>query len=395
MLCEQVLGKLHDFDTTGKTIEYVDIEWHEAFKKIHKKITDKGTEVGIRMDDSILARGLYQDDVIYADNEKLVVINTPPCEVIRVSLTPGHEKMSAKVCYEIGNRHAPLFWGENDTFITIYNEPMLVMLQKIHGVQAEKEVLKLDFDKRISASIHNHPNELLWRFFMSEKQFYLLQVNDALFPIGGYSHSQGLETYIQRGIVHDVDTAREYITHKIKWNLAYTELLAARLAYEAAEKKDLKELLYLEELLEASRIPMEQREAARKMGSRFAKTIEKLGLSISENGIFREYLDARKGKAVNHCCIYGVFCAEMQIPLEKALTHYLYAQTSAIVTNCVKTIPLSQTSGQQLLSGCYGEFDEILKDVMTRSEEDMCLSAPGFDIRGIQHEKLYSRLYMS
>ena len=88
---------------------------------------------------------------------------------------------------------------------------------------------------------------------MSEKQFYLLQVNDALFPIGGYSHSQGLETYIQRGIVHNVDTAREYITHKIKWNLAYTELLAARLAYEAAEKKDLQELLYLEELLEASR----------------------------------------------------------------------------------------------------------------------------------------------
>lgn len=206
---------------------------------------------------------------------------------------------------------------------------------------------------------------------MSEKQFYLLQVNDALFPIGGYSHSQGLETYIQRGIVHNVDTAREYITHKIKWNLAYTELL------------------------EASRIPMEQREAARKIGSRFAKTIEKLGLSISETGIFREYLDARKGKAVNHCCIYGVFCAEMQIPLEEALTHYLYAQTSAIVTNCVKTIPLSQTSGQQLLSGCYGEFDEILKDVMNRSEEDLCLSAPGFDIRGIQHEKLYSRLYMS
>ena len=32
MLCEQVLGKLHDFDTEGKTVEYVDIEWHEAFK---------------------------------------------------------------------------------------------------------------------------------------------------------------------------------------------------------------------------------------------------------------------------------------------------------------------------------------------------------------------------
>ena len=28
---------------------------------------------------------------------------------------------------------------------------------------------------------------------MSQKKFYLLQVNDALFPIGAYSHSQGLE----------------------------------------------------------------------------------------------------------------------------------------------------------------------------------------------------------
>lgn len=64
---------------------------------------------------------------------------------------------------------------------------------------------------------------------------------------------------------------------------------------------------------------MEQREAARKMGSRFAKTIEKLGLSISETGIFREYLDARKGKAVNHCCIYGVFCAQMEISIGEAL----------------------------------------------------------------------------
>ena len=50
MLCEQVLGKLHDFDITGKTIEYVDIEWHEAFKKIHMKSeTDTHRFSGERM----------------------------------------------------------------------------------------------------------------------------------------------------------------------------------------------------------------------------------------------------------------------------------------------------------------------------------------------------------
>ena len=37
MLCEQILGKLPDFDLSGKTVEYVDIEWHETFKKYIKR----------------------------------------------------------------------------------------------------------------------------------------------------------------------------------------------------------------------------------------------------------------------------------------------------------------------------------------------------------------------
>lgn len=156
MLCEQVLGKLEEMDVSGRRVEYVDIEWHEAFKKIHRKTTDQGTDVGIRMDDSVLTKGLFQGDVIFADEEVVVVVNTPPCEVIEISLTPGHEKYAAKVCYEIGNRHAPLFWGEDGKYITIFDEPMMAMLSKIHGVHAEKKMAKLDFDQRISAAIHNH-----------------------------------------------------------------------------------------------------------------------------------------------------------------------------------------------------------------------------------------------
>lgn len=230
---------------------------------------------------------------------------------------------------------------------------------------------------------------------MNEKQFYLLQINDALFPIGAYSHSQGLETYIQKGIVHDEVTAAEYIANKLRWNLAYTDLLAVRLAYAYAQAGDIDGLIHLEDLLAASRLPMEQREASRKMGNRFAKTIGKLQISETD-GIFSAYLAARGKNPVTHCCIYGVFCAALDISLEDALSHYLYAQTSAIVTNCVKTIPLSQSAGQQLLSRCYATlFEEILTAVTDWTEDDLCLSAPGFDIRGIQHEKLYSRLYMS
>lgn len=158
MLCEQIYGKLEEMDRAGRAVEYVDIEWHEAFKRIHRKTTDQGREIGIRMDDSVLSRGLLQDDVIYMDEELVIAVNTPPCEVIEISFTEGHKLMAAKVCYEVGNRHAPLFWGGTyDTFVVLYDEPMLLMLSKIHGVKTVKSVRKLDFSRRISQSApHSH-----------------------------------------------------------------------------------------------------------------------------------------------------------------------------------------------------------------------------------------------
>ena len=56
MLCENIWGNLKDIDTTGKKIDYVEFEWDEAFKRIHKKVSRAGKEVGIRLDDSVLTK---------------------------------------------------------------------------------------------------------------------------------------------------------------------------------------------------------------------------------------------------------------------------------------------------------------------------------------------------
>ncbi|MGN1318535.1 MAG: urease accessory protein UreE [Lachnospirales bacterium] len=163
MLCEKVLGNLKDDKFKNLSYDYVDIEWYEAFKKLHKKTTYSGEEIGIRLDNDILKTGLKQDDVLYADSQKVVVVNIPVCEVIVAEVEDY--SLIPKLCYEIGNRHATLFYGDNNLqFITPYNEPMLEMINKIHKhignncyrVNAVKKVMKLDFNKAISSSINNH-----------------------------------------------------------------------------------------------------------------------------------------------------------------------------------------------------------------------------------------------
>ena len=66
-----------------------------------------------------------------------------------------------------------------------------------------------------------------------------------------------------------------------------------------------------------------------------------------------------------------------------------------MVTNCVKSIPLSQSAGQEILASVCREFDEVLKLVVGYGPEMLGASAPGFDLRCMQHEHLYTRIYMS
>lgn len=157
MICKKILGNLKDGQYADCSVEYVDIEWHDAFHKIHKKVTKEGTEVGIHLDNDVLIHGLKEGDVLYADSCKVIAVHILPCEAIIAEVDSHHSQMIAKLCYEIGNRHATLFWGDNDhTFITPYTEPTLVMLKKLHGVTAHVETVSLDFSKAISSSINAH-----------------------------------------------------------------------------------------------------------------------------------------------------------------------------------------------------------------------------------------------
>lgn len=227
-----------------------------------------------------------------------------------------------------------------------------------------------------------------------QKKFWLLQVNDSLFPIGGYSHSYGLETYIQKGLADGGESAAGYIKNRIKYSLKYTELLAVRLAWERARAQDMEGLVKLETELEAARVPLEVREADRKLGNRFVKTVIQMPV-VYENEGFQEFVYLRRGESISHFTAYGVFCHSIGIDIRETLLAYLYGQVSAMVTNCVKSIPLPQSEGQQILASMGGLMERTLEEVLVCDENMLCASAPGFDIRCIQHESLYSRIYMS
>ena len=147
---------------------------------------------------------------------------------------------------------------------------------------------------------------------MNENQlFILLQVNDALFPIGGYSHSYGLETYIQKGIVNSGETALAFIKSSIKNSFLYSELLPARLAYEYTQTNKLDKIVELEEVVEASKSPIEIRAAAQKLGSRFVKTVISMNVDYISD-VFARYVEKVKQFAKEENSEFMEICAKVE-----------------------------------------------------------------------------------
>ena len=222
---------------------------------------------------------------------------------------------------------------------------------------------------------------------------HLLHISDSTLPIGGFSHSAGLETYVQSGKVKDADTAREFIIQQLQQNLLYTDAALVSLAFEAAINNDSERLIYLDNLCNAVKLPMEMRQASQKTGMRLMKIFKPL----INHALIDQYSNDIKGKNnCNHYCIcFGLLTALMGIDKHDSLSGFYYNAAAGLVTNSVKLIPLSQQSGQVIMFQILPLIKELVERTMLPDESMIGICCAGFDISSMQHERLYSRLYMS
>jgi len=221
----------------------------------------------------------------------------------------------------------------------------------------------------------------------------LLHLVDPTLPIGGFSHSAGLETYVQLGKVKDAESAKIFVYEMLTKNIHYTDAAFVSLAFNAANEKDIQALLQLDIACSAVKLPEEMRLASYKMGRRLLKIFQPL----EKNELIESFQNLVKSEEASghYCVVFGLVAAVSGIEKLSTLTGFYYNAAVGFVTNCVKLIPLSQQSGQEILHGLSPTLSRLAEKNLIPDENRIGLCCPGFDIKSMQHEALYSRLYMS
>src|SRR6476619_1123034 len=100
----------------------------------------------------------------------------------------------------------------------------------------------------------------------------LLHLCDPALPIGSFAHSSGLETYVQKGLVHDKPSVIEFIIQHLSYNIRYTDAAFVSLSYDAVIERDLSALLKIDEQCHAGKLPSETRKAGFLLGKRLLKS---------------------------------------------------------------------------------------------------------------------------
>ncbi|MBQ0768896.1 MAG: urease accessory protein UreF [Bizionia sp.] len=221
----------------------------------------------------------------------------------------------------------------------------------------------------------------------------LLHISDPTLPIGGYSHSNGLETYIQQNVVKDVDSTREFVENMLIYNYKYNDGIFVRDAFKYGLENNLEALLELDNEAHALKAPMEVRDGSLKLGTRLLK----IYVRLHDYKLMHTFFEKVKNKETpgHYAVVFGMITALLGAEIKPVLSAFYYNAAVNMVTNSVKMVPLGQMDGQEILYKMHDLISQVVDETLTLDEAMRGLCNPAFDIRCMQHEILYSRLYMS
>jgi urease accessory protein len=160
MLITQKKGNIHSTQINNRRIDWLPMEWYECSKRILRKQTQSGNDVALKFLDNNPA--LTQGDILYEDDTLVIAVDILSCEVLVIQ--PANLFEMASVCYEIGNKHLPLFFEKEEVLVPF--EMPLFRLLSSQGYAIKQDKRKLLYPLRTTVAPHAHGGSSLFSKIM-------------------------------------------------------------------------------------------------------------------------------------------------------------------------------------------------------------------------------------
>ena len=219
-----------------------------------------------------------------------------------------------------------------------------------------------------------------------------LQFGDSALPIGSFSFSNGLESAVHRGLVHDVETLREFVL-TATGQAASADGIALLHSYRAASEEDLDGIL----LADAAVFNRKLLEEARTMTTRLGRKLAELSVRLDQNGLTTDWLEKiQKGRTPGTFPVtLGLVTQSAGLTEYSAFAAHQYGVATMILSASLRLVRVDHLDTQGILYGLNAVFEHEYQAVADAALEDMATFTPQMDILVASHAKDFVRMFMS
>lgn len=222
---------------------------------------------------------------------------------------------------------------------------------------------------------------------------HLLQMTDSTFPVGTFSFSNGLETAANLGVVHDAETLEQY-TRSVARQGAFSDGVAALLAYRAAKAGDLDAVKLTDSQLMLFKMNDEARMMLQRMGKKLAELAVKL---FPADRLIASWLeDIRSGATPGtYPVAQGLSFAACSLSEEELFASHQYGVINMVLSAALRCVRVSHYDTQLILQRLCAESDTLFRQAREMTFSDMNSFVPEMDIFASLHEKGNMRMFMN
>jgi urease accessory protein len=218
----------------------------------------------------------------------------------------------------------------------------------------------------------------------------LMQLASPALPVGGFSYSEGLETAVDAGLVHDELRAGDWLLDQLHLGLERADLPVLSAALGAWQAHEPGRVVQCNEWICLTRESAEQRLQTQQMGRSLAEWLKNRGGADD-----RVAQLAALRPAPTWPIAFALAAALAGAPRREALLAFGFGWAENMVQAAMRCVPLGQSAAQRILARLIAALPEAVERAAARPEEGWQAHTPGLAILSSRHETQYSRLFRS
>lgn len=220
----------------------------------------------------------------------------------------------------------------------------------------------------------------------------IMQFSDSALPIGAFTFSNGVESAIQSGVVHNPETLKGFIRTSLK-QAASCDGIAVVAAHRAVLADDRIKIIDIDWAVNNRKL----NEEARLMASRMGKKLAELSVHIMDDERLSWWLSQIKVNATpgTQPVAQAMVMAIQGIAEREVVVMHQYGIAMTILSAAMRLMRITHYETQQILFELNKEIESFCDIASCGNINEMSSYTPIMDVLAAMHTKSFVRLFMN